>query len=121
MEDQIGRRRFRWGTALAWGPWVPTLIGLGYAFRGVGNSKATGLAAVAAGLAEIFVIWGVGAMFIGQVLAIVLLVRTFSSQRWMRTIFSLLSIAMSTLMLVLVGLFLWAAWYESHVRYIGVH
>jgi hypothetical protein len=121
MEDQQARRRLLWGAALAWAPWVPTLISLGYAFRGVSNSKATGLAAVMAGLAELFVVWGIVAMLVGQVLAIVLLIRTFSAAHWMRTLFSLMSIAMSALMLVLVGLLVWAAWYESHVRYIGVH
>ena len=121
MEDQLARRRFLWGAALAWAPWVPTLIGLGYAFRGVSNSKATGLAVVVVGFAELFVVWGIVAMLVGQVLAIVLLIRTFSAAHWMRTLFSFMSILMSALMLVLVGLFLWAAWYESHLRYLGVH
>ena len=118
MEDQLARRRFLWGAALTWVPWVPTLIGLGY---GVSNSKATGLAVVVVGFAELFVVWGIVAMLVGQVLAIVLLIRTFSAEHWMRTLFSFMSILMSALMLVLVGLFLWAAWYESHLRYLGVH
>jgi len=29
--DDLKKRRFLWGVALAWTPWVTTLIGLGYA------------------------------------------------------------------------------------------
>jgi hypothetical protein len=41
----------------------------------------------------------------------VLLVRTFSVERWMRSLFSLASICLGGLMLLLVGLFLWVVWF----------
>jgi len=33
--DQLKKRRFLWGALLAWAPWIPTLLGMGYAFRGI--------------------------------------------------------------------------------------
>lgn len=45
MEDALSKKRFLWGLLLAWAPWVPTLIAIGYVI-GINNSKATGLAAV---------------------------------------------------------------------------
>ena len=56
--DDLKKKRFLWGAALAWAAWVPTLIGLGNAFSGISREKATGLAAVAGGLVEMFVVWG---------------------------------------------------------------
>lgn len=114
MDDESARKRFLWGAVLTWTPWVPTLIGLSFVFRGMADSKATGLAVVAGGLAEGFVLWGVGAMIIGQVIAIVLLIRAFSPAHVMRSLFSVISIGLSVLMLALVGLFLWAYWYPIH-------
>jgi hypothetical protein len=109
--DELKRRRFLWGVALAWAPWVPTLIGLGYAFRGISEQKATGLGAVAGGLSEVFVLCGIGAILIGQVAAIVLLSQTFSPGHWVRGLFSVLSLSLSGLMLLLVGFFFWMSWY----------
>ncbi len=109
--DDLDGKRFLWGVALAWAPWVPTLVGLGYALRGISREKATGLAAVAGGLAEILVMWGIATMIVSQIAAIVLLSRSFSHGHWMRSLVSVLSIGLSGLMLVLVGGFLWTAWY----------
>jgi hypothetical protein len=47
VDDELKHKRFLWGAALAWAPSIPLMIGLGYAFVGIGNSKATGLAVVA--------------------------------------------------------------------------
>lgn len=112
MEPESAQKRFLWGVILAWIPWVPILIGLGYAFRGIGSAKATGIAAVAGGLGEGFVLWGIVAMVIGQTAAIVLLVRVLSNARWMRSLVSVLSICMSALMLILVGGFLVMIWHQ---------
>ncbi len=112
--DEIKKRRFLWGVALAWAPWVPTLVGIGYAFRGISEQKATGLGAIAGGLSELFVLYGVGAILVGQVAAIVLLIRAFSPGHWVRSLFSVLSICLSGLMLLLVGLFFWWSWFQSH-------
>lgn len=88
------------------------IIGLNIALGGIFTSKATGIAAIAGGLAEGFVLWGVCAMIIGQVAAIVLLLRAFSIRGLTRTLFSLLSICMSVLMLFLVGSFLLITWFR---------
>jgi hypothetical protein len=100
--------------ALAWVPWVPIGIGLGDALIGISRQKATGIGVVAGGLTEIFVVWGIGAIVIGQVAAIILLFRAFSPGHWVRSLFSVLSISISGLMLLLVGLFLWLSWFQGH-------
>jgi hypothetical protein len=112
--DELKKRRFIWGVVLAWTPWVPTLVGIGYTFRGISEQKATGLGAVGAGLAESFILYGVGAILIGEVAAIVLLFRAFSPGHWARTLFSALSVCLSGLMLFLVGIFLWFSWFLTH-------
>jgi len=112
--EELKKKRFLWGVLLAWAPWIPTLIGIGYAFRGISEQKATGLGAVAGGLTELFVVCGIGAILVGQVAAIVLLFRTFSPGHWVRSSFSMLSICASGLMLFLVGLFFWLSWFQTH-------
>lgn len=112
--DELKKKRFLWGVALTWAFWVPTLIGLSNVFRDMSREKATGLAAVAGGLAEMFVMCGIGATLIGQVAAIVLLFRAFSPGHWTRSLFAVLSIGLSGLMLLFVGLFLWLMWFQSH-------
>ena len=69
--------------ALAWTPSVPALIGLSKAPEAGQEQRATGLAAVAGGLAEMFVC-GIGAILIGQGTAIFLLRRGFSPGGWMQ-------------------------------------
>ena len=101
---------------LAWAPWVPTLIGLGYAFRGISNSAATGLAAVAGGFAEMLVWWGLVTMIVSQAVAIVWLFRGLSREHWGRNTISLVSISMSGTMLLMVGFFLWAVWFQAQHR-----
>jgi hypothetical protein len=113
MEDKLKQKRFLWGAGLAWAPWIPTLIGIGYAFRGIFEQKATGLGVVAGGLVELFVVWGIGTMIISQVAAIIWLCRAFSGEHWMRSLFSVLSIGLSGLMLLFVFLFLWFSWFRS--------
>ena len=111
MEDELKQRRFLWGAVLAWVPWVPTLIGFAYAFRGIWTSKATGLGVVAGGISEMFLLWGIGTMIISQVAAIIWLYRAFSREHWMRNVVSAVSMGLSGLMLVTVGFFLWFAWF----------
>lgn len=115
--DDSTKRRFLWGVALAWAPWVPTLIGLSYAFRGIFNSKATGLAAVAGGFLESYVLVGLAATLICEASALVLLVRAFSRGHGIRSAVSVLSIGMSGLMILLFCLSLWLFWFESHHRF----
>jgi hypothetical protein len=104
VEDRVQQTRFLWGVALAWVPWIPTLIGLGYALRGIWNSHATGIAVVTSGIAEGFVLWGVVAMIIGQVTAIAFLVRGFSREHLLGSLLSAISICMSGLILARVSL-----------------
>jgi hypothetical protein len=105
--DELKKKRFLWGVGLAWAPWIPTLIGLSRVLRGISEAKATGLGAVGAGLVESIVLWGIITILIGQITAIVLLLRAFSYGHWVRSLFSVLSICLSGLMLFLVFLFLW--------------
>ncbi len=113
MED-VNKRRVCWGALLAWIPWVPILIGLGMTLRGIAKQKATGIGAVAGGLNELFVVWGIGAIFIGQVAAIVLLCRAFSAGHVIRNLFCAVTICLSGMLLLLVGLFLWLSWFQAH-------
>ncbi len=117
MDDKLKQKRFLWGVALAWAPSIPTMIGLGYAFAGIGNSKATGLAAVAGGFAEMYVLFGLAATLICEVGALVLLFRAFSSGHGVRSAFSVLSICVSGLMLIFFCLSLWAFWIARHHAY----
>jgi hypothetical protein len=112
--NDLKQGRFLCGVVLAWAPWIPTLIGIAYAFWSISGQKATGLGAVAGGLAEIFVLYGVAAILVGQIAAIVLLSRAFSPGHWARSLLSVVSICFSGLMLLLVGIFLWCSWFQTH-------
>jgi hypothetical protein len=117
VEDELKHKRFLWGATLAWAPWVPMMISLAYLFRGTSNSKATGLAAVAAGFAEMYVLVGLAATLICEVGAMVLLFRAFSRGHGVRSALSVLSLCMSGLMLLLFSLSLWLFWFQSHHRF----
>jgi hypothetical protein len=112
MEDP-NRKRFLWGVALAWVPWVPLILGLGYAFRGIANTKATGIAAVAAGIVEAQVMVGLAATLICEVSAIALLFRALSREHELRSAFSIFSIGMSGLLILLFGLSIWFLWFHT--------
>jgi len=113
VEDNTKQNRFLWGVALAWVPWIPMMLGLAYAFRGMWNSKATGLAAVAGGLAETYVSVGLAATLICEVSAMALLFRAFSRGHGVRSAFSVLSIGVSGLMILLFAMSLWLFWFQS--------
>jgi hypothetical protein len=106
MEDTLNKKRFLWGLLLAWAPWVPTVIGIGYLFVGLSDSKATGLAVVVGGMVELLVWWGIATMIISQVAAIVWLFRSFSGAHIPRSLIAAVSIFASGLMLFLVFTFL---------------
>ncbi len=117
MEADQSRKRFLWGVALAWVPGIPILIGFRDAFIGINNSKATGLAAVAGGLAETYVTVGLAATLICEVWAMTLIFRSFSRGHGLRSAFSILTLCMSGLTLILFCLSLWLFWLLSHHRY----
>src|SRR5215471_12944092 len=106
MADQK-RSLFLWGVGLAWLPWIPGIIGLAQAFRGILEKKATGIAVLAGGLTETFVIIGLVATVAFAIGAITLLVRALDREHWSRSLFSVISICLSVLMLVLVACYVW--------------
>jgi hypothetical protein len=112
--DPLKKRRAIWGVLLSWTPWLPTIIGLGSAFRGIAKEKATGLAAVAGGLTETFLLFGLLATVVFEVAAIILLVRAFEPGHWLRSLFLAFSLCLSGLMLLLFGAFLWSSWFQMH-------
>jgi hypothetical protein len=116
--DDIKRKRFLWGVCLAWTPFlfliIPTAVGLSSAFRGISREKATGLAAVVGGLVEFFSTFGLAAILVFEVAAIILLLRTFSGGRPVRALFSVISICCSGFMLTILCLFLWLFVIRSH-------
>ena len=106
--DVIKRKRFLWGVLLAWIPFLflqfPTIVAF---FTELSNRKATGLGAVAGGLSESLVTFGLAVTLTSEVVAVVLLLRAFSRGHPLRTFFSALSICCSGLVLFGFGLFLW--------------
>jgi hypothetical protein len=114
MEADLRQKRFVWGTVLAWAPWLPMMIGLGSVFRGMSNSKATGLAALAGGFVETYAWVGLASTVICEMAALVLLFRTFSRGDGVRSAISALSICMSALMILLLCFSLWLFWFASH-------
>jgi hypothetical protein len=94
------RTRFVQGAFLAWIPFLLCFVPAFFnAFRGIGQSKATGLAAVAGGWAEGLLIFGLTALVISQVTAVVLLTRSFSTEKVGRNFLSVASICCSAFML----------------------
>ena len=114
--DRKTKGWFLWGTVLTWALSIPFILGIFHSFREVSEQKATGLGAIAGGLAEGFVTFGLILAFLVPVVAIVLLIRSFSSGHWMRTLFSLLYIVWNVLM-VLAGLSAW--FFLSHTIHAG--
>ena len=109
--DDAKRKRFLWGALLAWIPllffMLPVIAGIFDAFRDISQHKATGIAAVAGGFAELLLIFGLAVALAFEITAIVLLLRAFSKQHPMRAMVSILSILCSGFMITILGLFLW--------------
>jgi len=92
LSDDRKSRRFLWGTVLTWALFIPFIIGIFPAFRGISEQKATGVGALAGGLAEGFATFGLILALLMPVVAIGLLIRSFSSGHGMRSLVSLLYI-----------------------------
>ena len=88
---------------------VPTAIGIINAFVQIATQKQTGLGAVAGGLSEMAVTFGLVVIVGSQVAAIVMLLRTLSSGHPIRTIVAIISICCSGVLLLALGLFLWSS------------
>jgi len=112
--DDIKRKRFLWGVCLAWTPFLFLIIGIFSAFNGIAREKATGLAVVAGGLTELFSTFGLAAILVLEVAAIILLLRATSGARPLRTFFSVISICCSVFMLTILVLFLWLFVFQFH-------
>ena len=98
------RTRFVWGMVLAFALTVPIFIAMFNSFRGISTENATGLAAIAFGLLEGYATFGILLAFVLPVLAIVLLVRSFSGGHRIRALLSVLCIGWSALTLALASL-----------------
>jgi hypothetical protein len=106
FQNDNAAKAFNRGLLLTWVPFLLFMIPmLADAFRGISNSKATGLAAVAGGIAEGLVIFGLAAIVITQIVAILVLARTFNRRHFLRSLFSALSIACSLLLISFMVLF----------------
>lgn len=103
------RNKFRLGILLAWIPLlffiVPTAIGIISAFVSMSNQRATGLAAVAGGFAEILATFGLIVVVTSEVAGIVMLLRTLSRNHPMRTVVAVISVCCSGLLLASLGCF----------------
>ena len=107
------KKRFRYGLLLAWVPLiffiVPTAIGIIRAIAQVSSEKATGLGAVAGGVAEVAATFGLVVIVASEVVGIVMLVRTSSLNHPIRTVIAIVSVVSSGLLLLVLGLFMWFA------------
>lgn len=107
------KKRFRYGLLLAWVPLiffiVPTAIGIIRAIAQMSSEKATGLAAVAGGVSEVAATFGLVVIVASEIVAIVMLIRTFSRSHLTRTVVAIFSVGCSGLLLLVMGLFLWFA------------
>jgi hypothetical protein len=108
---EANAKRFLWGAALVWVPWIPILVDVFYQMSRV---KATGVSAVAGGFTEILLIYGVAGAFVAQLFAIVLLSKSLLPGRPLRNFFSILSLCLSGLMIVVIAVFLWLSWSWAH-------
>ncbi len=108
--------RFRWGVALAWLPFavffVPAII---HALRGISASRATGVGAVAGGLAQAAAMFGIVALVVSEIAAVVLLAQSFARGHSVRGIFSVLSIGCAVFVVALIGLMLWLVSYSRMI------
>lgn len=91
--------------------WIPLLLFMVPAamemFRGVSGQKATGLGAVAGGLTNGLVIFGIVAIVACEVYGVVLLARSFSRDHVATSFLALISIVFAALVLLLVGGLVW--------------
>jgi hypothetical protein len=119
LTQERKRRWFVWGTVVSCTLSIPLIIGMSNVFNGIAKEKATGLAAVAGGLAEGYVTFGMVLAFAMPITAILLLSRSFARGHGLRSLFSLVCICWNALMLALAGLFLWL--YLVYLPRAGAH
>jgi hypothetical protein len=101
------RKWFLWGALLASVSSIPFFIVFFNFLRTLSLDKATGLAAVAGGLTEVYVTFGLIMTFVLPLAAIVLLSRSFSKGNLTHKVLSLLFILWSGFILLLYGVGGW--------------
>lgn len=106
-DDDRKRKRFFWGLALAWLPFIPLLVGLANTFRGMSQQKATGIGAVAGGISEMGVLYVLTLAPILTISAMVLLLRSLSKAHPLRNIWAVISVCWGALMIAVLALFFW--------------
>ena len=104
VSNEARKECFRWGLVLAWVPSIPFIVAIFNSFRGISEQKATGIGVVAAGLAEVYVPSGILFTFLSEIAAIVLLIKSLSKAHGGRTLFSLVTVGWSALVVLLNGL-----------------
>lgn len=109
----IKNRRFLWGMLLTGATFVLFLPLFLATFRGVWQEKATGLGAVAGGVAEYFVSLGMVAGFLIPLAAIVFLIKSFSQGGLTRQLLSVAAIGWSLLMIVEASFGIWMLFFSS--------
>lgn len=110
LEDAKSRR-FLWGALLVWSPFLLVVLpGLLNAFHGISEQKATGIGAIAGGMAGFFATFGFLVILVFQVTAIIFLLRIFSKEHLTRGFFSVISIGCSLFVPLLSGLSMWMVW-----------
>jgi hypothetical protein len=78
-EDNPNRRTFFWGIVLAWTPIALFVLGIVRAMLEMSRQRTSGLGPVAGGVSEVLVTYGLLVALASQILAVVLIVRTFTS------------------------------------------
>ncbi len=91
---------------------LPFVILFFNAFRGISQNKATGLGAVAGGLTEMYMSFGLALTFLLPVAAIVLLGRSFFGVNRTRKLFSGIFIVWTSFILLLSCLNAWVLFTE---------
>jgi hypothetical protein len=119
VSHESKKKWFVWGTVVTCVMSIPLVIGMAQSFRGIFAEHATGLAAVAGGLAEAYVTFAAVLAFALPITAIFLLSRSFVRGHVARSLFSLLCICWNALILALSGLFLW--FYLVYLPRAGAH
>ncbi|HWR13597.1 MAG TPA: hypothetical protein VN577_02120 [Terriglobales bacterium] len=104
------KQSFLWGVALAW---IPFLLFFGImfrgAFRGMSETKATGVGVVYGSLAEALVLFGAVSLLGVTIAAAVMLVRSFTAGRLGRNLLISVSLACCALTILFLAILFWSA------------
>lgn len=105
--EERKRTLFLWGIAFSFIPLIPFSVGLLKFLEPMSEQKAIGVGAVAGGMADAYLVFGIILTVALPLAGIVLLVRSLSKAHRMRSALSLVCICWSALTVALAGLFAW--------------